>query len=166
MRRQASKNGSKHGCCERRSEHCSCPANEPTHYTAIADSRLTTKYGCLAGPSVACHGPINYLLPGTPPKQSPKPAPTPKRSNESPQALKRTRADRRNPTAARNKTATRPRAGDLIVRPTPFESSLVQAPFGSNPLHHLLDGYRASLTAVSCLVLGFNVWGLGFKVEV
>ncbi|GBF87966.1 hypothetical protein Rsub_00678 [Raphidocelis subcapitata] len=41
------------------------------------------------------------------------------------------------------------RAGDLIVRPTPFESSLVQAPLGSNPLHHLLAGYQASLTAVA-----------------
>ena len=39
-------------------------------------------------------------------------------------------------------------AGDLIVRPTPFESSLIQAPLGSNPLHHLLSGYQASLTAV------------------
>jgi hypothetical protein len=44
--------------------------------------------------------------------------------------------------------AAPPPAGDLVVRPTPFESSLIQTPLGSNPLHHLLSGYRAALTAV------------------
>jgi hypothetical protein len=45
-------------------------------------------------------------------------------------------------------TLPRSPKGDLVVRPTPFESSLIQAPLGSNPMHHLLSGYRASLTAV------------------
>ena len=49
-----------------------------------------------------------------------------------------------------------PSPGDLIVRPTPFESSLIQAPLGSNPLHHLLSGYQGSMTAVGRLADGLS----------
>ena len=41
------------------------------------------------------------------------------------------------------------RTGDLVVRPAPLESSLLQMPFGSNPMHHLLAGYQASMSAVA-----------------
>ncbi|KAF8063676.1 TIC20-V [Scenedesmus sp. PABB004] len=35
------------------------------------------------------------------------------------------------------------RAGDMVVRPTPLESSLLQIPLCSHPLHHLLASYQA-----------------------
>ncbi|KAF6262015.1 hypothetical protein COO60DRAFT_1699568 [Scenedesmus sp. NREL 46B-D3] len=41
------------------------------------------------------------------------------------------------------------KAGDMVVRPIPLESSMLQAPLGSNPIHHLLASYQASLTAVA-----------------
>lgn len=41
------------------------------------------------------------------------------------------------------------RTGDLVVRPGPLESSLLQLPMGSNPMHHLLAAYQASLTAIA-----------------
>lgn len=34
------------------------------------------------------------------------------------------------------------KAGDMVVRPVPLESSLLQMPLGSNPLHHLLASYQ------------------------
>lgn len=33
-------------------------------------------------------------------------------------------------------------AGDMVVRPVPLESSLLQMALGSNPLHHLLSSYQ------------------------
>ncbi len=32
--------------------------------------------------------------------------------------------------------------GDIVVRPTPLEASMLQAAWGSNPLHHLLQSYQ------------------------
>jgi hypothetical protein len=33
----------------------------------------------------------------------------------------------------------------LQVRPTPLEASMLQAAWGSNPLHHLLASYQVNL---------------------
>ena len=44
--------------------------------------------------------------------------------------------------------------GDIVVRPTPLEASMLQAAWGSNPLHHLLQSYQVRHAAAALSKLG------------
>lgn len=51
------------------------------------------------------------------------------------------------------------------VRPTPLEASMLQAAWGSNPLHHLLQSYQVSLVLFTLQPSAYHHANLRTRVQ-